>query len=87
MIRVVAVVGLYIFIGNSGILSFGHIAFMSIGAYASAWQTCCPAMKPFIDARPAGVPAGRPVPGLARRCSLRLLTAAVALAAGSSSCG
>ena len=27
LIRVVLVVGLYIFIGNSGVLSFGHIAF------------------------------------------------------------
>ncbi len=49
--RVVAVVALYIFIGNSGILSFGHVAFMSIGAYASAWQTCCPAKKPFVMPR------------------------------------
>jgi branched-chain amino acid transport system permease protein len=39
LIMVVVVVGLYIFIGNSGILSFGHIAFMAIGAYATAWQT------------------------------------------------
>jgi branched-chain amino acid transport system permease protein len=39
LVRVVAVVALYIFVGNSGILSFGHVAFMSIGAYASAWQT------------------------------------------------
>jgi branched-chain amino acid transport system permease protein len=41
MIRIVVVVGLYIFIGNSGILSFGHISFMAIGAYATAWLTCC----------------------------------------------
>ena len=42
LIRVIVVVGLYIFIGNSGIISFGHIAFMMIGAYGAAWQTCCP---------------------------------------------
>ncbi len=36
-IRLVMVVGLYIFIGNSGVLSFGHGAFMMLGAYASAW--------------------------------------------------
>jgi branched-chain amino acid transport system permease protein len=48
MIRVVVVVGIYIFIGNSGILSFGHIGFMAIGAYAAAWFTCCtlPMVKP-----------------------------------------
>lgn len=47
-IRVVLVVGLYIFIGNSGILSFGHVSFMSIGAYAFVWISCCtlPALKP-----------------------------------------
>ncbi|MEM7743998.1 MAG: branched-chain amino acid ABC transporter permease [Pseudomonadota bacterium] len=39
LIRMVVVVGLYIFIGNSGLMSFGHIAFMMIGAYATAWQT------------------------------------------------
>jgi branched-chain amino acid transport system permease protein len=45
LIYIVAVVGLQIFIGNSGIISFGHVTFMLIAAYASAWQTCPPAMK------------------------------------------
>ncbi|WP_321954207.1 branched-chain amino acid ABC transporter permease [Paraburkholderia bannensis] len=39
LIRLVVVIGLYVFIGNSGIVSFGHIGFMCIGAYASAWMT------------------------------------------------
>ena len=47
LIRIVVVVGIYIFVGNSGVLSFGHISFMAIGAYATAWQTCCPQLKPF----------------------------------------
>ena len=42
LVRIVIVAALYIFIGNSGIISFGHIAFMMIGAYGTAWQTCCP---------------------------------------------
>src|ERR1700732_1999191 len=46
-IRVMLVVGLYIFIGNSGIISFGHIGFMCIGAYATAWFTIPPMMKKF----------------------------------------
>lgn len=46
LIRLIVVVGLYIFIGNSGVISFGSIAFMAIGAYATAWQTCCPRLKP-----------------------------------------
>lgn len=41
MIYMVIVVGLSIFVSNSGIVSFGHISFALIGAYASAWQTCC----------------------------------------------
>ena len=35
----IVVLGLQIFSGNSGVLSFGHIAFMSVGAYASALLT------------------------------------------------
>ena len=42
LVRVVIVAALYLFIGNSGIISFGHIGFVMIGAYATAWQTCCP---------------------------------------------
>ena len=47
-IRVIAVVAIYIFVGNSGVMSYGHVAFMGIGAYASAWQTCCVSMKPIV---------------------------------------
>ncbi|MGD0563217.1 MAG: branched-chain amino acid ABC transporter permease [Roseiarcus sp.] len=46
-IRVMIVVGLYTFIGNSGVISFGHIGFMCLGAYATAWFTIPPAMKRF----------------------------------------
>ena len=46
LIKLVVVIGLYIFIGHSGIISFGSIAYMAIGAYATAWQTCCPQFKP-----------------------------------------
>ncbi len=48
MVRIIMVVGLYIFVGNSGILSYAHIGFAAIGAYASAWFTCCtlPMVKP-----------------------------------------
>ncbi|MFB2549993.1 branched-chain amino acid ABC transporter permease [Ensifer soli] len=46
LIRIVVVVGLYIFVGNSGVISFGHVTFMAIAAYATAWQTCCEMLKP-----------------------------------------
>ncbi len=48
LIRVVTVVGLYIFIGHSGVMSFGHVAFMGIGAYGVAWTTMDPAIKPYV---------------------------------------
>ena len=44
-IRVMIVVGLYTFVGNSGVISFGHIGFMCLGAYATAWFTIPPMMK------------------------------------------
>ncbi|MEQ8344185.1 MAG: branched-chain amino acid ABC transporter permease [Sneathiellaceae bacterium] len=48
MVVLVAVIGLYTFVGNSGILSFGHIGFMAIGAYSSAWLTIPPMTKKLL---------------------------------------
>ncbi|MBL9063088.1 branched-chain amino acid ABC transporter permease [Tabrizicola sp.] len=45
LIRVTLVVGFWIFVGNSGVVSFGHAAFACLGAYVSAWTTLKPAMK------------------------------------------
>jgi branched-chain amino acid transport system permease protein len=45
LVYMVMVIALYVFIGNSGIISFGHVTFAMIGAYASAWQTCCAGMR------------------------------------------
>lgn len=45
LIRMTLVVGLYIFIGNSGITSFGHVAFACLGAYAVGWATAEPMFK------------------------------------------
>ena len=36
LIYVIATVALYLFAGNSGVLSFGHVAFMAVGAYTTA---------------------------------------------------
>jgi len=66
LINLIMVVGLYTFIGNSGVLSFGHAGFMAIGAYASALLTIpivtksvlLPDLPPFLaDAAFAPVPA------------------------------
>lgn len=45
LVTLIVVVGLYVFVGNSGVLSFGHIAFMGLGAYVTAWLTIPPALK------------------------------------------
>ena len=39
--------GLQMFSGNSGVLSFGHVAFVAIGAYTSALLTIPPEIKEF----------------------------------------
>ena len=39
LINLIAVLGFGVFIGNSGILSFGHVAFIGIGAYLSGILT------------------------------------------------
>jgi branched-chain amino acid transport system permease protein len=44
-ISLVLVLGLQLFMGNSGILSFAHMGFMGIGAYASALFTIPAQMK------------------------------------------
>ncbi|MBO6814372.1 MAG: branched-chain amino acid ABC transporter permease [Rhizobiaceae bacterium] len=46
LIRIVIVVGIYVFTGNSGIISFGSVTFMAVAAYATGWQTCCAMLKP-----------------------------------------
>jgi len=45
LVNLVAVVGLYVFVGNSGVLSFGNVAFMAVGAYVSALLTMKAAVK------------------------------------------
>jgi branched-chain amino acid transport system permease protein len=44
-IKLTVVIGLYIFVGNSGVFSFGHVGFMAIGGYVSAILTILPAKK------------------------------------------
>lgn len=45
LVNLIFVVGLYMFVGNSGVLSFGHASFMAIGAYTSALLTIPVALK------------------------------------------
>ena len=39
LVKVAIVVALYVFIGNSGVLSFGHISFVAIGAWTAGVLT------------------------------------------------
>jgi branched-chain amino acid transport system permease protein len=48
-IDVVLVVGLQIFSGNSGILSFGHTAFIGTAAYAASLLTIDTALKSYVS--------------------------------------
>lgn len=43
--NLVIVVGLQFFVGNSGVLSFGHIAFVAVGAWTMALLTIAPTLK------------------------------------------
>lgn len=44
-LMVIFVVGLQVFVGNSGVISFGHIAFACLGGYVAAWTTIKPVLK------------------------------------------
>src|SRR5262245_48210839 len=64
LINLIAVIGLGIFSGNSGILSFGHVSFIGLGAYLSGILTLPLATKasalPHLPAFLAGVEWGLP---------------------------
>ena len=81
-IRITVVIGLYVFIGNSGIISFGQIGFMCIGAYAAAWATADPSFKQIML---SGLPTflqENQYPFLVAMAGSLVLPAAVALCLG-----
>lgn len=45
LINLIAVVATGVYVGNSGVTSFGHVGFMGLGAYASALLTLPPTVK------------------------------------------
>jgi branched-chain amino acid transport system permease protein len=69
LINLIAVIGLGVFSGNSGILSFGHVAFIGLGAYVSGILTLPLATKasalPHLPAFLAGIEWGLPAALLA----------------------
>ncbi len=48
LMNMLAVIGLWVFVGNSGIISFGHVAFLGVGAYTSAILTTEPQLKQLL---------------------------------------
>jgi branched-chain amino acid transport system permease protein len=48
LVKVAIVVALYLFIGNSGVLSFGHISFVALGAWTAGVLSVPVAEKPAI---------------------------------------
>jgi branched-chain amino acid transport system permease protein len=53
LINLIAVLGIGVFSGNSGILSFGHVAFVGLGAYLSGILTVPTATKAMMLQLPA----------------------------------
>ena len=56
LVAVSIVVALYVFVGNSGVLSFGHISFVAVGAWAAGVLSVPVAEKPAIMPVPVPVP-------------------------------
>jgi branched-chain amino acid transport system permease protein len=48
LVSTAIVVALYVFIGNSGVLSFGHMSFVAVGAYLSGILTLGAEQKQFV---------------------------------------
>ncbi len=82
LINLVAVVGLYVFVGNSGLLSFGNVAFMAVGAYVSALLTMKASAKSvFLPDLPAVI-AGAEWPTVAGALAGGAVASLVALIVG-----
>lgn len=48
LVSVAIVVALYVFVGNSGVISFGHVSFVAVGAFAAGVMTIPVELKPTI---------------------------------------
>jgi branched-chain amino acid transport system permease protein len=45
LVATAIVVALYLFVGNSGVISFGHVSFVAVGAFAAGLVTVPPELK------------------------------------------
>ncbi len=55
LVNLIMVIGLSVFVGNSGVVSFGQVSFMAIGAYVSGMFTLPAIAKPVIIPNAPGV--------------------------------
>jgi branched-chain amino acid transport system permease protein len=81
-VNLCAVLAFQVFSGNSGIVSFGHTAFMGIGAYVSAWLTMPAPMLRITLPNLPGFLGGYELPLLAALALVMLAGFLVALLAG-----
>ena len=79
LVSVSIVVALYVFVGNSGVLSFGHISFVAVGAWTAGVLSVAGGGEAGDDAEPLRLPRGHdgrqrpvaPARGARRRASSR----------------
>jgi branched-chain amino acid transport system permease protein len=79
LVKVAIVAALYVFIGNSGVLSFGHISFVAIGAWTAGVLSVPAAEKPAIMPNLAHVLRDRTVGNLSSLALAALLGGVCAL--------
>ena len=48
LINATIVIALYVFVGNSGVISFGHVSFVAVGAFAAGVMSIEAVTKPFV---------------------------------------
>ena len=83
LVAVAIVVALYVFVGNSGVLSFGHISFVAVGAWAAGVLSVPVEEKPATMPNLFGVPRATRRSGTCpRSCSPRSSGGVFALVAG-----
>lgn len=82
LVNVICVVGLYIFMGNSGVLNFSSVGFMAIGAYVAALLTMPPNAKGMFLPDLPGWLAAAELPALSGPFIGGLVCAGVALVVG-----
>ena len=82
LVNVSIVVALYVFIGNSGVLSFGHISFVAVGAWAAGVLSMPVEEKPAIMPNLAGLLRDHTIGNVWSLALAALVGAAFALVVG-----